>query len=109
VRSHAGAANDAGGVPRIVELPPKHPLIPIRPEELQGAHRSSIPSKIEPMLATLSDRPFSDPNWLFEIKWDGVRAMARIENGDLTLLSRTGADMTKRYPELSSLPMHCCP
>src|SRR6266446_2784437 len=86
------------------ELPPKRPLIPIRPEELQGAHRSSIPSKIEPMLATLSDRPFSDPNWLFEIKWDGVRAMARIENGDLTLLSRTGADMTKRYPELSSLP-----
>src|SRR5467141_1091564 len=86
------------------ELPPKRPLIPIRPEELQGAHRSSIPSKIEPMLATLSDRPFSDPNWLFEIKWDGVRAMARIENGDLTLLSRTGTDMTKRYPELSSLP-----
>jgi len=86
------------------ELPPKRPLIPIRPEELQGAHGSSIPSKIEPMLATLSDRPFSDPNWLFEIKWDGVRAMARIENGDLTLLSRTGTDMTKRYPELSSLP-----
>src|SRR5882672_2873872 len=86
------------------ELPPKRPLIPIRPEELQGAHRSSIPSKIEPMLATLSDRPFSDPNWLFEIKWDGVRAMARIENGDLTLLSRTGSEMTKRYPELASLP-----
>src|SRR6266404_2591303 len=86
------------------ELPPKRPLIPIRPEELQGAHRSSIPSKIEPMLATLSDRPFSDPNWLFEIKWDGVRAMARIENGDLTLRSRNGADITQRYPELASLP-----
>src|SRR6266446_3972580 len=69
------------------ELPPKRPLIPIRPEELQGAHRSSIPSKIEPMLATLSDRPFSDPNWLFEIKWDGVRAMARIENGALAVRS----------------------
>jgi len=56
------------------------------------------------MLATLTDRPFSDPNWLFEIKWDGVRALARIENDALTLRSRTGVDMDKRYPELASLP-----
>src|SRR6266851_3114203 len=56
------------------------------------------------MLATLADRPFSDPNWLFEIKWDGVRALARIENGDLALRSRNAIDITKRYPELASLP-----
>ena len=63
-----------------------------------------MPSRVEPMLATLTDRPFSDPNWLFEIKWDGVRALARIENDALTLRSRTGVDMDKRYPELASLP-----
>src|SRR5229473_3975399 len=61
-------------------------------------------SRVEPMLATLADRPFSDPNWLFEIKWDGVRALARIENGDLALRSRNAIDITKRYPELASLP-----
>src|SRR5882724_1114299 len=86
------------------ELPPKRQPIPIRPEELEGARKSAMPARVEPMLATLSDHPFSDPHWLFEIKWDGVRALARIENGDLTLLSRTGADITKRYPDLSSLP-----
>src|ERR1700730_490423 len=86
------------------ELPPKRQTIPIRPEELQGAHKSSMPSKVEPMLATISDHAFSDPNWLFEIKWDGVRAMARIENGDLALRSRNGVDITQRYPELASLP-----
>jgi bifunctional non-homologous end joining protein LigD len=86
------------------ELPPKRPRIPIRPEELQGAQKSSMPSKVEPMLATLSDRPFSDPNWLFEIKWDGVRAIARIENGDLRLRSRNGKDITEHYPELASFP-----
>src|SRR6266446_1323097 len=86
------------------ELPPKRRAIPIQAAELQGARKAAMPSRVEPMLATLTDRPFSNPHWLFEIKWDGVRAMARIENGDLTLLSRTGADMTKRYPELSSLP-----
>src|SRR6266850_5194051 len=86
------------------ELPPKRQPIPIRPEELQGARKSAMPARVEPMLATLSDHPFSDPNWIFEIKWDGIRALARIENGALALLSRTGADITKRYPDLSSLP-----
>src|SRR5467141_2002595 len=86
------------------ELPPKRQAIPIHPSELQGARKAAIPSRVEPMLATLADHPFSDPNWLFEIKWDGVRALARIENGDLTLSSRAGGDITKRYPELGSLP-----
>ena len=86
------------------ELPPKCKASPIRAAELQGARKCSMPPRVEPMLATLTDRPFSDPNWLFEIKWDGVRALARIENDALTLRSRTGVDMDKRYPELASLP-----
>src|SRR5437667_6198972 len=77
------------------ELPPKRKASPIRAAELQGARKCSMPSRVEPMLATLTDRPFSDPNWLFEIKWDGVRALARIENDALTLRSRTGVDMDK--------------
>jgi len=55
------------------------------------------------MLATLSNQPFSDPNWLFEIKWDGVRALAHLSNNSLTLRSRNNVDITKRYPELASL------
>jgi bifunctional non-homologous end joining protein LigD len=86
------------------ELPPRRRAVPIHPAELQGAREGAMPSRVEPMLATLADRPFSDPNWLFEIKWDGVRGLARIENGALTLRSRTGVDITKRYPELASLP-----
>jgi len=86
------------------ELPPKRRPIPIQPAELQSARKGAMPSRVEPMLATLADHPFSDPNWLFEIKWDGVRALARIENGALVLRSRTGVDIAKRYPELASLP-----
>jgi bifunctional non-homologous end joining protein LigD len=86
------------------ELPPKRRPIPIQPAELQGARKGAVPSRVEPMLATLADRPFSDPNWLFEIKWDGVRALARIENGVMVLRSRNSIDITKRYPELASLP-----
>src|SRR6266852_5876554 len=86
------------------ELPPKRRASPIHPAELQGAHKGAMPSRVEPMLATLAEHPFSDPNWLFEIKWDGVRALARIENGALAVRSRKGVDITKRYPELASLP-----
>src|SRR6266571_9297546 len=86
------------------ELPPRRGASPIQPAELDGARKSAMPSRVEPMLATLAEHPFSDPTWLFEIKWDGVRAQARIVNGTLALRSRTGVDITKRYPELASLP-----
>src|SRR5713101_3889348 len=105
IDEHDGSALTGRTIEEIKEeLPPKRQPIPIRPEDLQGAHKSAMPARVEPMLATLSDHPFSDPNWLFEIKWDGVRAMARIENGALALRSRNSIDITKRYPELTSLP-----
>jgi bifunctional non-homologous end joining protein LigD len=86
------------------ELPPKRTAAPIQASELDSARKRAMPSRIEPMLATLAERPFSDPGWLFEIKWDGVRALARIEDAELTLSSRNGVDVTKRYPELAALP-----
>lgn len=63
-----------------------------------------FPGFIAPMLATLVDRPFSDSEWLFETKWDGVRALAYLEGGRLRLVSRNEKDMTARYPELAGLP-----
>jgi bifunctional non-homologous end joining protein LigD len=55
---------------------------------------------LEPMLATLADGPFDDPEWLFEIKWDGYRLMVKIENGKARLISRNGLDVSKKYPEI---------
>ena len=72
------------------ELPPKRSPSPLRPDELQDAHKATMPSRLGPMLATIGDHPFSDPNWLFEIKWDGVRALAWIDDGALTLRARSG-------------------
>src|SRR6266446_5603703 len=105
IDEHDGSALTGRTIEEIKEeLPPRRRAIPIHPSELQGARKAAIPSRVEPMLATLADHPFSDPNWLFEIKWDGVRALARIENGALALRSRNSIDITKRYPELASLP-----
>jgi bifunctional non-homologous end joining protein LigD len=52
------------------------------------------------MKAKLTDRPFSDPDWVFERKLDGIRASVRRDGGAVTLTSRTGNDLTSAYPEL---------
>jgi bifunctional non-homologous end joining protein LigD len=105
IDEHDGSALTGRTIEEIKEeLPPKRKPTLIQASELQGARKAAMPARLEPMLATPADRPFSDPNWLFEIKWDGVRALARIENGDLALRSRNAIDITKRYPELACLP-----
>ena len=62
-----------------------------------------MPTKIHPMLAESVDDPFDGNDWLFEIKWDGYRAVAFIENGKTRLVSRNQNDLTGRYPELHDL------
>jgi bifunctional non-homologous end joining protein LigD len=56
------------------------------------------------MLASISEDPFDDPNWLFEIKWDGYRVVSFLENGSVRLVSRNQNDLGPRYPELQALP-----
>lgn len=63
-----------------------------------------MPSLIRPMLATSIDKPFDSDEWLYEIKWDGYRSVAFLENGTLRLVSRNQNDMTALYPELGDLP-----
>ncbi len=63
-----------------------------------------MPSAIHPMLATLIDEPFTAADWLYEIKWDGYRAVAFIEDGKVRFVSRNQNDLTAQYPELRELP-----
>ncbi len=65
--------------------------------------RDPIPHPKNLMLATLVEEPFDDPDWLFEIKWDGYRALCTIEDSTLTLVSRNGLDMLARFPDLKEL------
>src|SRR5438128_1203105 len=73
-------------------------------DALKGAQKRPMPSAITPMLASIVEKPFDDPNWLFEIKWDGYRAVSFIEDGGVRLVSRNHNDLTPRYPELRALP-----
>ena len=56
------------------------------------------------MLATLSDKPFDDDDWLFEIKWDGYRGICTIdERGKMKLISRNGLDLLAKFPDMEDL------
>jgi bifunctional non-homologous end joining protein LigD len=65
--------------------------------------REPIPSDLRPMMATLSKLPRDERAWGFEIKWDGVRAIAYCDAGHLRLESRTLREITSQYPELRRL------
>ena len=53
------------------------------------------------MLAEVAERPFSDPAWLFELKYDGFRVLGSREAGEPRLRYRRGADATASYPEIA--------
>ncbi len=65
--------------------------------------REAMPSKVVPMLARPGSLPADDSDWAFEIKWDGVRAIAYSEPGELRLESRNLNDITDSYPEVFGL------
>src|SRR5262245_11890020 len=58
---------------------------------------SKLPKRLQPMLATLTDAPFDDPDWVFETKWDGFRMVACLERGKVTLYSRNGKIISDSY------------
>ena len=63
-----------------------------------------LPRRVPPMLALLRPSlPKDDERWGFELKWDGVRAVAYVEGGRVALMSRNDKDMAHSYPELAVL------
>jgi bifunctional non-homologous end joining protein LigD len=67
------------------------------------ADRDPVPTGLRPMLALLSDLPPDEDQWGFEIKWDGIRALAFGDPGRLRLFGRNGRDITDRYPDVRGL------
>ena len=87
-----------------------HGELPVSPASMPSARADAPPASLKPMMATLTEDSFSDPDWLFEPKLDGVRTIAIINDGEVKLLSRSGLDTTAQYPlvceELARQPAH---
>ena len=68
-----------------------------------GPGPGRLPAQLSPMLAVPGPLPRDDAGWAYEMKWDGVRALAYLDGGQCRLASRTGRDITVAYPELAAL------
>lgn len=82
----------------------------MKPFKIKGSQK--LTSFVRPMLATLTDRTaFDDPAWIFEIKWDGYRAIAELNGEEVRLYSRNGITFNEAYPRitqaLKKLNAHC--
>src|SRR5450432_671439 len=88
------------------------PAVPVKKKKkidlggIKGARLAEIPAAIEPMKSTLVERPPHGDDWLFEVKWDGVRAIAFVENEEVRLQARSGLRCERQYPELAVLHHH---
>jgi bifunctional non-homologous end joining protein LigD len=78
----------------------KHPLSQLSPDNRELLRESDQPDWIEPMLATLTDRRFSDDDWIFERKLDGERCLAYRSKDEVRLMSRNRKQLNAHYPEL---------
>lgn len=66
-----------------------------------SSKRVKVEHYIKPMLATLTDKPFDDKNWIYEIKWDGYRAIAEVSGQSVKLYSRNGISFLPLYPAIA--------
>ncbi|WP_306591142.1 DNA ligase D [Geothrix sp. 21YS21S-4] len=112
IKERDGLERKAGDFSVVDELPDSVARLPPPPSptkrphsaiaaEVPTAPRKRLPEALAPMLATLVDRPPDDPDaWIFEIKFDGYRILARISGGKARLFTRRGHDWTARLPHL---------
>lgn len=78
----------------------REPLDTVPPGVRKLARRRTQPQWLPPMLATLTKKPFSDPNWIFECKLDGVRCLVFRKGDSVRLMSRNQKNLNRAFPEL---------
>jgi bifunctional non-homologous end joining protein LigD len=86
-------------VPARLDGDPKNWLLIKKRDDGSAASRKRIDYK--PMLATLTEEIPKGPAWIFEVKWDGYRAIARVTGGEVVLTSRNGNDLTERFSSVA--------
>lgn len=73
-----------------------------RDDPVAGAPHAALPRFLPPCLATLADKAPADAAWLHEIKFDGYRLQARVDNGKVKLLTRRGLDWTSKFGSIAA-------
>lgn len=75
-------------------------IIPEKVDVLQKASKTAMPHHLSPMLAFLVDEPFDKDDWIFEIKWDGYRAIAEVSGKGVQVYSRNFISFNEKFPSI---------
>lgn len=86
-----GTAEEDASTDKAIDLP-----------SVAGSRKASIPADVKPMLATLVDKPFDKDGWLYEVKWDGYRAISYLQQGQVEIRSRNNKDFNKKFYPLTN-------
>jgi bifunctional non-homologous end joining protein LigD len=87
-------------VPAHMDGDPKNWLLIRKRDETMPA-RHDVRNDYKPMLATLATELPKGPDWLYEVKWDGYRALGYVRGGEARLVSRNDNDLTQRFPDVA--------
>jgi bifunctional non-homologous end joining protein LigD len=82
--------------------PAKKTSTPFEPQAYDVSKKTSFPSPQKPMLATLVNEAFDDDDWIFEIKWDGYRALSFVKNSEVEVISRNLNSFTETYTPVTA-------
>jgi bifunctional non-homologous end joining protein LigD len=70
---------------------------------MKKTKKAAMPKEVLPMLATLVGEPFTDPDWIYEVKWDGYRTIVYLNNGKVDLRSRNNKVFTDKYYSITEI------
>jgi bifunctional non-homologous end joining protein LigD len=86
--------------------PTRHWFTPLEREleqhGMKSGGKSPLPKDVQPMLATLSEKPFNNRDWIFELKLDGIRALVVKNGAKVDMWTRNARSMTARFPTLAA-------
>ena len=82
---------------------PSPQALPSAAALLKKGIKSEMPVQVKPMLATLVNEPFDNPDWQYEVKWDGYRAIAYINDGAVEIASRNNKSFTEKYYSITNI------
>jgi bifunctional non-homologous end joining protein LigD len=100
----AGAGTSSGGRKKAARVRLREV---IESRELADAPAGPMPHGVRPMLATLARKPFAHPDWIFEVKWDGYRAVAEVRDGDVSLYSRNLLSLGEKFAPVAEALREC--
>ena len=97
-----GLVEDRAPMPGTTGRAAALPQESVAPDRLEGAVKAALPARFAPQLATLAKTAPNAGPWIYEIKFDGYRVLARIENGIARLITRGGHDWTSKMKSLAA-------